>query len=89
MVVYAALCKEFRRVYGKGFGKCQEGLRRWQKHTPKEMVANDIAGLGKKKQSVTPEAQVLAINVTKKFCIPDKKVSELLTLEDDNFLRLI
>ena len=53
-------------------------------HPKRWWQTRDIAGLEKKKQSVTPEAQALAIIVTEKFCIPDKIVSELPTLEDSN-----
>lgn len=47
MMAYAAVCKKARRVSSRA----NEAGKR---HQSKELVANDIAGLGKKKQSVTP-----------------------------------
>ena len=48
-------------------------------------MTRDIAGLGKKKLSVTPEAQDLATFFTEKFHIPDEESAELPNLEDDDF----
>ena len=48
-------------------------------------MTRDIAGLGKNKQSVTPEAQDLATFFTEKFHIPDEESAELPNLEDDDF----
>ena len=53
----------------KRLANINSGLKRsWQRHRPKELVAIDtghMAGLGKKKQSVTLEAQALAVCFTK------------------------
>ena len=89
MVVYAALRKKARRVYGKAFGKHQERIKeKLAKGTnPKSwwQMTRDIAGLGRKKQSVTPEAQALATFFTEKFHIPNEESAELPNLEDDDF----
>ena len=48
-------------------------------------MTRDIAGLRKKKQAVTPEAQTLATFLTEKFHMPEEVSAELPNLEDDVF----
>ena len=85
-VAYATLRKKARRVYGKAFGKHQERIKeKLTKGTNSKnwwQMTRDIAGLGKKKQSVTPEAQALAMFLTEKFRIPDEESAELPSMED-------
>ena len=90
MAAYATLRKKARRVYGKALGKHQERIKeKLTKGTNQKswwQMTRDIAGLGKKKQSVTPDAQALAMFFTDKFRIPDEESAKLPSMEDDDNL---
>ena len=90
MIAYEALHEKACRIYGKAFEDHKDLIKRkLMKGTNQKswwQMTRDIAGLGWKKQSKTPGAEVLATFFSEKFQIPGEESAVVPHLENEDFM---